>query len=173
MNGLHVPSFARPRQRPHAVYLYSLLTLAIACLWISLRLPAEIRQALPPQQSQPGKNPAAQAANPYVMDGGAGPCSIDLKLMDPAGKPISTALISVHVAYGTLGLHKLDMSVYSSPEGTARFTGIPPKPKNAPLEFRAVKDQLTGEASMNPATECQARHDIVMDVPKPKQAGQN
>lgn len=102
------------------------------------------------------------------MDGGAGPCSIDLKVMDPAGKPISTALISVHVAYGTLGLHKLDMSVYSSPEGTARFTGIPPKPKNAPLEFHAVKDQLTGQATMNPETECQAKHDIVMEVPKTK-----
>jgi len=170
MNGLiHVPSFARARKRPHALYFYSLLVLAIACLWISLRLPAEIRQAPPPQQ--PAQNPsgsAAQAGNPYLMDGGAGPCAIDLKVMDPAGKPISTALISVHVAYGTLGLHKLDMSVYSSPDGTARFTGIPPKPKNAPLEFRAVKDQLTGEATMNPATECQAKHDIVMDVPKAK-----
>lgn len=171
MNGLiHASSFARARQRPHAVYFYSLLTLAIACLWISLRLPAEIRRAQLPQQftGQTPSGSAAQAGNPYLMDGGAGPCAIDLKVMDPAGKPISTAMISVHVAYGTLGLHKLDMSVYSSPEGTARFTGIPPKPKNAPLEFRAVKDQLTGEATMNPATECQAKHDIVMDVPKAK-----
>jgi len=172
MNGLiHASSFAHARKRPHAVYFYSLLILAIACLWISLRLPAEVRRAQLPQQSQPAQNPsssAAQAGSPFLMDGGAGPCSIDLKVMDPAGKPISTALISVHVAYGTLGLHKLDMSVYSSPEGTARFTGIPPKPKNAPLEFRAVKDQLTGEASMNPATECQAKHDIVMDVRKAK-----
>ena len=102
------------------------------------------------------------------MDGAAGPCAIDLNVIDTAGKPISSALISVHVAYGFGGFHKLDMSVYSSPEGKARFTGIPAKPKNAPLQFYAKKDKLMGVGTMNPATECQAKHDIVMDLPKPQ-----
>lgn len=100
------------------------------------------------------------------MDGGAGPCSIDLNVTDPGGKPISTALIKVHIAYGFGGFHKLDMSVYSSPEGKARFTGIPAKPKNAPLEFYASKDKLVGVGTMDPVTDCQAKHDIVMDAPK-------
>ena len=103
------------------------------------------------------------------MDGGAGPCSIDLHVMDTADKPISTAFIRVHIAYGFGGFHKLDMSVYSDPEGKARFTGIPEKPKNAPLQFYATKGELFGEANMNPASECQAKHDIVMALPKPRQ----
>lgn len=102
------------------------------------------------------------------MDGEAGPCSIEFTVTDTSGKPISTALISVHVAYGFGGFHKLDMSVYSSPEGKAKFIGIPARVKNPPLEFHATKDQLVGVANMNPATECQARHDIVMDTAKAK-----
>ena len=53
-------------------------------------------------------------------------------------------------------------------EGKARFIGIPAKPRNAPLEFHATKEQLSGVAMMNPAAECQAKHDIVMDVAKAK-----
>lgn len=102
------------------------------------------------------------------MDGEAGPCSVEFNVTDAAGKPVQSALINVHLAYGFGGFHKLDMSVYSSPEGKAKFIGIPAKVKNAPLEFHASKDQLVGVANMNPATECQARHDIVMDRPKSK-----
>lgn len=164
-------------RRHHSLrYLFCLLALAAAGLWIGLLSRAEVKnapapwaetgsqaQATPPHGSQPVQNP-----NPYLMDGGAGPCSIDLHVVDTAGKPISTAFIRVHIAYGFGGFHKLDMSVYSDPEGKARFTGIPEKPKNAPLQFYATKGELFGVANMNPASECQARHDIVMDVPKGK-----
>ena len=162
-------------RRHHSLsYLFCLLGLAVACLWLGLLSRAEVKIAPSPAESanasaqspsaspvQPGPN-----SNSYVMDGAAGPCVIDLNVIDTAGKPISSALISVHVAYGFGGFHKLDMSVYSSPEGKARFTGIPAKPKNAPLQFYAKKDKLMGVASMNPATECQAKHDVVMDLPK-------
>lgn len=165
-------------RRHHSLsYLISLLGLAVACLCLGLLSRAEVKTAPPPteltnQSTQvPSTAPTQSGQNPnsYLMDGAAGPCAIDLNVIDTAGKPISSALISVHVAYGFGGFHKLDMSVYSSPEGKARFTGIPPKPKNAPLEFYAKKDNLTGAASMNPVTECQAKHDIVMDLPKPQQ----
>jgi hypothetical protein len=102
------------------------------------------------------------------MDGEAGPCSIEFNVADATGKPVSSALISVHVAYGFGGFHKLDMSVYTDPQGHAKFIGIPAKVKNPPLEFRATKDQLVGVGTMNPASECQAKHDILMDIPKPK-----
>jgi hypothetical protein len=165
--------FVMTRRHHSWSYLFCLLGLAVACLWLGLLSRAEVRNAPAPAdpsnalaQSQ-APSPAQAGQNPsYVMDGAAGPCAIDLNVINTAGKPIASALISVHVAYGFGGFHKLDMSVYSSPEGKARFTGIPAKPKNAPLQFYAKKDKLMGVASMNPATECQAKHDIVMDLPK-------
>ena len=161
------------KRRHHSVrYLLFLVGLALTGLLLGLLSRAEVRNA-PHPQSSPAQNARAAATgdatpNPYLMDGDAGPCAIDLNVTDRAGKPISTALIKVHIAYGFGGFHKLDMSVYSSPEGKARFTGIPAKPKNAPLEFYASKDKLVGVASMDPVAECQARHDIVMDLPKSK-----
>lgn len=162
-------------RRHHSLrYLFCLLALAVTGLWIGLLSRAEVKNAPAPwaamvQQSQsprPQKTLAVQTPNPYLMDGGAGPCSIDLHVIDTKGQPVSTAFIRVHVAYGFGGFHKLDMSVYSDPEGKARFTGIPEKPKNAPLQFYATKGDLLGVANMNPASECQAKHDIVMDLPK-------
>lgn len=155
-------------------YLFCLLALAVTGLWIGLRSRAEVRNApapwaqmgQQPHAAQPQSTQPVQTPNPYLMDGAAGPCAIDLHVMDTAGKPISTAFIRVHIAYGFGGFHKLDMSVYSDPEGKARFTGIPEKPKNAPLQFYATKGELLGVANMNPATECQSKHDIVMDLPK-------
>jgi hypothetical protein len=165
-------------RRHHSLsYLLCLLGLAVACLWLGVLSRAEVKIAPAPAEQANASAPSSAAAptqseqnpNSYVMDGAAGPCAIDLNVVDTAGKPISSALISVHVAYGFGGFHKLDMSVYSSPEGKARFTGIPAKPKNAPLEFYAKKDKLMGVANMNPATECQAKHDIVMDLPRAQQ----
>jgi hypothetical protein len=161
-------------RRHHSVrYLLCLVGLALTGLLLGLLSRAEVRNAPFPQNSSaPNARAAATAEatpNPYLMDGGAGPCAIDLNVTDTAGKPISTALIKVHIAYGFGGFHKLDMSVYSSPEGKARFTGIPAKPKNAPLEFYASKDKLMGVASMDPVAECHAKHDIVMELPKSHQ----
>ena len=162
-------------QRRHASlpYFLCLLALALASLWLGLRSRAEVKNAPPApaqtaQQPQASKPAAAPTPDPYLMDGGAGPCSIELNVTDSAGKPIASALIAVHVAYGFGGFRKLDMSVYSSPEGKARFIGIPARVKNPPLEFHATKDQLAGVAVMNPAAECQAKHDIVMDTAKSK-----
>jgi hypothetical protein len=166
--------FVMTRRHHSWSYLLSLLGLAVLCFCLGLLSRAEVKAAPAPpeltnQSTQaPAKAPAQSGQNPNscLMDGAAGPCAINLKVIDTAGKPISSALISVHVAYGFGGFHKLDMSVYSSPEGKARFTGLPPKPKNAPLEFYGKKDNLAGVASMNPATECQAKHDLVMDLLK-------
>jgi len=66
------------------------------------------------------------------------------------------------MAYGFAGAHKLDMGVYTNAQGKARFTGIPAKVRKPPIEFRAKKDDLIGLATMDPATECQAKHDIVL-----------
>ena len=107
--------------------------------------------------------PAQQADDIPVTDGGSGPCSIELSVTDGAAKPVYAARIDVHMAYGAFGAHKLDMGVYTNAQGKAKFTGIPAKVKKPPIEFQAKKDELVGLATMDPATECQAKHDIVLD----------
>jgi hypothetical protein len=97
-----------------------------------------------------------------TTDAQSGACSIELTALDADAKPVYAARIDYHAAYGFMGTHKLDMAVYTNAQGKARFTGIPAKVKNPPIEFRASKGDLSGIATMNPATECQARHDIVM-----------
>jgi hypothetical protein len=101
----------------------------------------------------------------YVMDGAAGPCSLDLTVRDATGKPAFAALINVHIEYGFGGFHKLDLSVYSNNEGKAKFIGLPEKVRKPPLEFRARKDEATGLAIYNPASECHAQRDIVLNKP--------
>ncbi|HKW74066.1 MAG TPA: hypothetical protein VJN64_00950 [Terriglobales bacterium] len=117
----------------------------------------------PAQQS----STPAQTPVPYLTDGGAGPCSAEFTVTGPDGRPIFAALINVHIAYGFGGFHKLDMGVYTDQQGKGKFVGIPAKVKNAPLEFRATKNDLSGVAMVDPAAECQARHDIMLAKPKP------
>jgi hypothetical protein len=112
----------------------------------------------PAQPQQPDEIPATDAQS--------GPCSIELSVTGPDGKPVYAARIDYHTAYGFMGTHKLDMGVYTNAQGKAKFTGIPAKVKKPPIEFNAKKDDLVGMATMDPATECQAKHDIVMDKKK-------
>jgi len=70
----------------------------------------------------------------------------------PDGKPVFAALINVHVVYGFGGFHKLDLGVYTEHDGKAKFTGLPAKVRNPPLEFRAGKDNLAGIATVDAAT---------------------
>jgi hypothetical protein len=108
-------------------------------------------------QSQP-QNPS----DIPVTDAGSGPCSIELSVTDADGKPVYAAKIDYHAAYGAFGAHKLDMGVYTNAQGKAKFTGIPIRVRKPPIEFNAKKDELVGVATMDPTTECQAKHDIVM-----------
>ena len=120
--------------------------------------------ALAAQSQQPAPSPKPDDIP--VTDGTSGPCSIEFSVTDSDGKPVYAARIDVHLAYGAFGAHKLDMGVYTNAQGKAKFTGIPAKVKRPPVEFNAKKDDLVGVATMDPATECQAKHDIVMDKKK-------
>jgi hypothetical protein len=98
-----------------------------------------------------------------VMDGSAGPCSLQLTVTDPDGKPVYAADIKVHMAYGFGGIRRLDLEAGTNAAGKAKFIGLPSRVRRPPLEFRASKDQLAGVATYDPATECQAEHDIRID----------
>jgi hypothetical protein len=101
-----------------------------------------------------------------VIDGGVGPCSVEFTVTDASGKPIYAANVKVHIAYGFAGIRKLDLEAGTNVHGKVKFKGLPIKVHNPPLEFNASKDQLVGIATYDPATECQALHDIMLDKRK-------
>jgi hypothetical protein len=131
---------------------------------ISVFVMISVTLAFAAQSQQPAPSPKPDDIP--VTDGTSGPCSIEFTVTDSEGKPVYAARIDVHLAYGAFGAHKLDMGVYTNTQGKAKFTGIPAKVKKPPVEFNAKKDDLVGLATMDPATECQAKHDIVMDKKK-------
>jgi len=136
--------------------LHAILVTAFLMKGVTLAIAAQSQQPVQPQKSD----------DIPVTDGTSGPCSIEFSVTDADGKPVYAARIDVHLAYGAFGAHKLDMGVYTNAQGKARFTGIPAKVRKPPVEFSARKDDLVGVATMDPATECQAKHDIVMDKKK-------
>jgi hypothetical protein len=136
------------------------LHVILACAFLILGLTL----ALAAQAQQPAPSPKPDDIP--VTDGTSGPCSIEFSVTDSDGKPVYAARIDVHLAYGAFGAHKLDMGVYTNAQGKAKFTGIPIKVRKPPVELNAKKDDLVGVATMDPLTECQAKHDIVMDKKK-------
>ena len=143
---------------------FCLCVLAFALGSVSFRSP------LPAQQSSPSPTPTPAQETPTI-DGNAGPCSVELTVTDGKGKGVYAATVKVHIAYGFAGVKKLDLEAGTNSDGKVRFKGLPAKVHNPPLEFHATKDDLTGFASLNPATECQAKHDIILEKVKPP-AGQ-
>jgi len=129
-------------------YFYYFLILLIT----SLMAGAQAQQ--PAQPEQPQDIPS--------VDGEAGPCSAEFTVVDADGKPVFSAMVKVHITYGFAGARKLDLSVYTNAQGKTKFTGLPARVHKPPVEFRASKDRMEGMATVNPESECQAKHDIVM-----------
>jgi hypothetical protein len=100
-----------------------------------------------------------------VMDGGAGPCSLELSV-SANGKPSVAAHVWVHIVYGFGGIRKLDLDAYTGNDGKLKFTGLPDRVKRPPLKFRAAKDQMSGTAVYDPETECKAKLDLVLTPQK-------
>jgi len=128
-------------------------------LLLSVAIAAAQSQSTNPSSSEKDKVP--------VIDGGAGPCSLDLTVLGPDGKPVYAATVKVHIAYGFGGFHKLDLQAGTNQDGKVRFTGLPDRVKRPPLEFHASKDGLEGIATDDPTTECQAKHEVRLEKPSP------
>ena len=101
------------------------------------------------------------------MDGGAGPCSLELTVFGADDKPVYNATVKVHITYGFGGFHHLDLQAGTNSDGKVKFTALPAKVHNPPLEFDAAKDQLEGTVTYDPSAECQAKHDVKLEKPKP------
>lgn len=125
------------------------IMLSMAVLMTMLFLPSLRAQTTPDPKSVP------------VIDGGIGPCTADFTITDAAGAPVYAATIRVHIAYGFLSAHKLDLEVGTNAAGKARFTGLPEKTKQG-LFFRASEGAREGSAFDDPAKTCQANFTIAL-----------
>jgi len=107
---------------------------------------------------------AATDADPHAIpavDGAIGSCSVDFTVKDGADAPVYNAKIRVHIAYGFLNAHKLDLEVGTNVDGKARFTGLPSKVKQ-PLFFDVSEGDRNGNASYDPADNCKAERSVVL-----------
>jgi hypothetical protein len=117
----------------------------------------------------------AQAPDPKsipVIDGGIGPCKADFTITDADNKPIYLAKIKVHIAYGFLSAHKLDLEVSTNVDGKARFTGLPDRVKRG-LFFEASEGDRTGNAFDDPSKTCEAQFTVTLRKPVTPNAQQN
>jgi len=115
-------------------------------------------------QQSPAKNAAPQNPDPHstpTLDGGVGPCTADFTINDKAGAPVYNAMISVHIAYGTWSIRKLDLQVNTNVDGKARFTGLPDRIKHG-IIFHASEGNRIGEAFDDPANTCKAQFTIAL-----------
>ena len=116
----------------------------------------------------------AQATAPNekvpVMEGGAGPCSIELTVLGADGKPVYAATVKVYIKYGFGGIRRLDLEAGTNSDGKVRFAGLPARVQRPPLEFHGSKDEFTGIATFDPSTECQAKRQIALEKPKAQTA---
>src|ERR1700730_3690708 len=97
-----------------------------------------------------------------VIQGGAGPCSLELTVRDADGKAVYSATVRVHIAYGFGGIRKLDLEAGTNSDGKVKFAGLPARVQRPPLEFHGIKDEYEGVAAFDPATECAGKHDIAL-----------
>jgi len=114
-----------------------------------------------------GSMHAQASEKPGVVDGGLGRCSLEVTVLGPDSKPVYAASVKVHIAYGFGGFHKLNLEVGTNADGKAKFTGLPSRVRQPPLEFEATKDDLSGTLDYNPATECVAAHKMTLQKTAP------
>jgi hypothetical protein len=110
------------------------------------------------------QSPAAPQPVP-VIDGGLGRCSLELTVTADS-KPAAAAIVKVHIAYGFVGFHKLDLEAGANVDGKVKFTGLPTSVRRPPLKFHASKDQLSGQVDYDPAANCHAQRDITLAKPQ-------
>jgi hypothetical protein len=110
----------------------------------------------------------AQTPDPHSVpsvDAGLGTCTADFTIADSDGKPVYDAKISVHIAYGFAGWHKLDLQVGTNVDGKARFTTLPNSMRKGGLYFRAWQSGSGGEAFDDPSKTCQAQFAVTLRKP--------
>ncbi len=119
-------------------------------------------------QSTPAAPPPASSDPNSIteIDAGLGPCTAGFTINDSSGLPIYNAKIRLHIAYGKLNLHKLDLEAGTNSAGKARFIGLPDKSKEG-LFFRASAGAHESSVFYNPNQTCKKDFTLVVDRKAP------
>src|SRR5580658_5365801 len=108
---------------------------------------------------------AQQTPDPHqvpVMDGEAGPCAISFSVTDIKGAPVYDARIRVHIAYGLMGVRRLDLEAATNVDGKTQFKGLPEKVKGGTLMFRALQGKREGSAIYDPTKNCNGQQSSIV-----------
>jgi hypothetical protein len=104
----------------------------------------------------------AQASSDVaVAKGGAGSCTADFVVSDPAGKGVYGAKIRLQLKYGFGGFHRLDAVVGTNFEGKARFEGLPERIKGT-SEFDITRGGQAKTVPYDPQEDCHPRHEVTL-----------
>jgi hypothetical protein len=102
-----------------------------------------------------------QAAVPTV-NAALGPCSVDFTVSQSLNQPLYNAQISVSIAYGFMGMKKMDLQIGTNSEGKARFEGLPEKVHNPPLIFEVKHKGRTKSVEYWPQVKCHGQYSVIM-----------
>ncbi|MGA8184020.1 MAG: hypothetical protein WB819_10310 [Terriglobia bacterium] len=125
---------------------YAIQVLALNLLFAGVMLASQQQQVPVPQ-----------------VNANLGPCTVDFTVSEKAKQPLYNAEISVKIAYGFMGMKKMDLKVGTNNEGKARFVGLPEEVHKPPLAFVVRAKGLTKTVNYWPSVKCQARYSVVMD----------
>jgi|YelNatPaOPRAMG01_1025707.scaffolds.fasta_scaffold37230_3 hypothetical protein len=95
------------------------------------------------------------------VNAGIGPCTVDFTV-SRNNEPLYNAEISVHIAYGFMGMKKMDLKVGTNSEGKARFIGLPEKVHNPPLAFVVKSNGLSKTVDFWPNVKCRSQYSVIM-----------
>jgi hypothetical protein len=96
------------------------------------------------------------------VDAGVGPCTADFTVSQGSNQPLYNAEISVRIAYGFMGMKKMDLKVGTNSEGKARFIGLPEKVHNPPLAFVVRAKGLSKTVDYWPSAKCHVRYSVII-----------
>jgi len=105
---------------------------------------------------------ASQSAPIPQVNADIGPCTADFTVRQGVNQPLYNAQISVKIAYGFMGMKKMDLKIGTDSEGKARFVGLPEKVHNPPLDFVVQAKGLTKTVHYWPSAKCRAQYAVVM-----------
>jgi hypothetical protein len=101
------------------------------------------------------------------ISGNLGGCSVEIHVIDSAGKPVYGAQVSVHIRYGFGGFHRLDLQVGTNSDGLARFVGLTERAR-MPLSFYADYHDRETVVPVDLRQNCHQKQDAAIpDKPAP------
>lgn len=103
------------------------------------------------------------------ISGNLGGCSVEIHVIDSAGKPVYGAQVSVHIRYGFGGFHRLDLQIGTNSDGFVRFVGLTERAR-MPLSFYADYHGRETVVPVDLRQNCHQKQDAAIpDKPAPPQ----